>query len=121
MPCLGIRGAVCVEANTAEHIVKAAVQLLEEITKENQLNKDDVAAIIFTATKDLNSIYPAVAARSLGWDNTALMCTQEMDVRDSMPMCLRVLILWNTELTTLEIKHIYIGEARRLRPDLVKE
>jgi chorismate mutase len=32
----------------------------------------------------------------------------------------RVLIHWNTDLPQNEIKHVYMGEAARLRPNLSK-
>lgn len=119
--CRGIRGATTVPANTALDILQAASELLEKIVTVNQVGKDDVAAIIFTATPDLDAVYPAVAARQLGWTYTPLVCTQEMVVPGSLAQCLRILVMWNTDRTPKEIHHIYLNGARVLRPDLAEE
>lgn len=117
----GIRGAISVDENSVESILKAASELLESMVTINQLQKEDVSAVIFTTTSDLDAVYPAVAARKLGWTQTPLMCTQEMHVQGSMPRCLRVLVLWNTTKSAAQIHHVYLGEARKLRPDLLEE
>lgn len=119
--CRGIRGATTVPANTALDILQAATELLEKIVTANNVDKDDVAAIIFTATPDLDAVYPAVAARQLGWTMTPLVCTQEMVVPGSLSSCLRILVMWNTNLAPQEIHHIYLRGARVLRPDLAEE
>jgi chorismate mutase len=121
MRSLGIRGAINVENNTETAILAAARQLLQEVITQNQINPADLAAAIFTVTKDLNAAYPARAARELGWNHVPLMCMQEMDVPGSLPSCLRVLLLWNSEKNINQIQHVYLGSARALRPDLVKE
>jgi len=118
MVCRGIRGAITVEINSEDAILQATRQLLEKIVLANQLAIEDIAGIYFTATPDLNAAYPARAARELGWTNTALMCAQEMIVTDSLARSIRVLILWNTHVSSKDIKHIYLGDARSLRPDL---
>ncbi len=118
MACRGIRGAITVEENTAAAI-KAAVQaLLEQIVAANALDVADIASIIFTATPDLNAVYPAVVAREMGWVDTPLLCMQEMAVQGSLPRCIRVLLHWNTDRAQADIRHIYLGGARALRPDL---
>jgi chorismate mutase len=76
-----------------------------------------VASVLFTATPDLDAAYPAVAARQLGWTETALLCVQEMAVRGSLPRCIRVLIHWNTDRSQDQLHHVYLREAKRLRPD----
>lgn len=119
--CRGIRGATTVSANTALDILQAASELLEKIVTVNLVGKDDVAAIIFTATPDLDAVYPAVAARQLGWTYTPLVCTQEMVVPGSLAQCLRILVMWNTDRAPQEIHHIYLHGARVLRPDLSEE
>ncbi len=115
--CRGVRGAITVEANTADAILEAARELLEALIAANHIAPDDIASVLFTATPDLNAIYPAVAARQLGWHDVALNCVQEMDVPGSLPRCLRVLILWNTPLLPHDIHHLYLREAHILRPD----
>lgn len=118
MKVRGIRGAVQVEANTPEAILDAARRLITEMVRANGVEPDDVAAVIFTCTSDLNATFPAEAARALGWDRVPLLCSREMEVPGSMPRVLRVLMLVNTTLTQDEVVHVYLGEAERLRPDL---
>ncbi len=114
----GVRGATTVEANTADSIWSAARQLLEAVIEANDIQEDDVASVIFTTTPDLNAAYPAKAARDLGWHRTALMGMQEINAPDGIPMCLRILVHWNTEKTLDEIQHVYMRGAMALRPDL---
>lgn len=121
MNCQGIRGAICVDLNNEQKILEATRELLEHIVAANDLSAEDIASVIFTATSDLDAAYPARAAREMGWLNTPLLCTQEMDVMDSVSRCIRVLILWNTDRGPGQIRHVYLGEARKLRPDLAKE
>ena len=111
----GIRGATTVENNAKEEIISATKELLTQITKANNIDPDDVASVIFTTTKDLNAEFPAVAARMLGWTNTALICSHEMDVPGSLEKCIRILIHVNTEKSTQEIKHVYTKGAKNLK------
>ena len=125
MPCRGIRGAITVEHNKVEEILEATRVLLQAIVLKNDLSAgnitQDLVSVIFTMTKDLDAVYPAVAAREMGWTNVPLLCMQEMDVDGSLEQCIRVLIHWNTEREQSEMQHIYLGEARSLRPDLTEE
>lgn len=117
----GIRGATTVDGNTREAIVAAARELLEEMMQRNDARADDVASAWFTTTRDLDAEFPAVAARdALGWDNIALMCSQEMDVPGSLPRCLRILLHVNTQRNQNKIQHVYLRGAKVLRPDVVK-
>ncbi|MGC9397127.1 MAG: chorismate mutase [Anaerolineae bacterium] len=118
MACRGIRGAVTVEENTVAAIKAAVRTLLECIVAANVLDVADIASVIFTATPDLNAVYPAVAAREMGWVHTPLLCVQEMAVQENLPRCIRVLLHWNTECAQADLHHVYLGEARLLRPDL---
>ena len=120
MRCLGIRGATSVSDNTQNAIIAATRELLEEIVAKNDLSIDDVATVIFTVTPDLDATYPAHAARELGWVDTPLMCMQEMSVAGELPRCVRVLILWNSEQRAGQVRHVYLGAARSLRPDLLE-
>jgi chorismate mutase len=119
MACRGIRGAICVDINDAGAIVAATRELLERIVAANSVAVDDVASVIFTATPDLDAAYPARAARDMGWANVPLLCVQEMAVAGSLAHCIRVLVLWNTDRLADQIRHVYLGEARALRPDLM--
>ncbi len=115
---ISIRGATTVNSNTEDEILGATMELLKEIEVKNNIQKNKVINITFTATKDLDKIYPAVAARKLGYLNTALMCLQEMFVVGSLEKCIRVNILYNSEKTQEQAKHIYLKQAKKLRPDL---
>lgn len=116
----GIRGAITLEENSGVAIEKATIKLLKQLLDENKIEKEDIASVIFTLTHDLTAEFPAKSARIyLGWDDVPMICTQEIPVPDSIPMCLRVLILINTTLEKDEIKHIYLNGAKKLRPDLI--
>ena len=104
-------------ANTKEEILAATRELLQKMIQSNHLEKDTVASVLFTATPDLNAEFPALAARQLGWDDVPLLCAQEMDVPGSLPRCLRILILFNTEKKKEEIVHVYIRGAEVLRQE----
>jgi chorismate mutase len=119
--CRGVRGAITVDENSLEAILAATRTLLETIVAENGMAAAEIAGVTFTATADLDAVYPAVAARALGWVEVPLLCMQEMRVVGSLERCIRVLLHWNTDRTQAEIRHVYLGEARRLRPDLVRE
>ena len=120
LACRGVRGAITVEDNEARAILSATEELLQALIDANGLRQEDVASVIFTTTGDLDAVCPAVAARQLGWTRTALLCLQEMAVPGSLPRCIRVLVHWNTERAIDEIQHVYLREARCLRPDLVE-
>jgi len=118
MTCRGIRGAVCAESNRPDAILRATRSLLERIVIANELSTQDLASAIFTATPDLTAVYPARAAREMGWTHVPLLCIQEMAVEGSLERCIRVLIHWNTERPPEAVSHVYLGKARGLRPDL---
>ncbi len=120
MPCRGVRGATIADANTPEDILKATLQLLALMIRQNNILQEDVASAIFSTTVDLNAEFPALAARQLGWFHVPLLCNHELDVPGSIRRCVRILLLWNTEKTADEIVHVYIKGAERLRPDLSK-
>ena len=115
--CRGIRGATTADANTREAILAATREMLALLIEQNRLQPDDIASAIFSTTPDLNAEFPAVAARDLGWVDTALLCTHEMAVPGSLPRCNRVLIHWNTSCRADEVRHVYIRGARSLRPE----
>lgn len=119
MPTRGIRGATVVEQDQAETILQATQDLLLAILEANPtLKTADLASVFFSVTGDLVSIYPAQAARELGWDEVPLLCSREIPVPGSLPRCIRVLLHWNTKLPQHAIRHVYLGAAAELRPDL---
>lgn len=115
MKCRGIRGATTVDTNTGEDILAAARELLQEMIQANGFEEEDIASIHFTTTPDLNATFPAAAARELGLTQVPMLCGHEMGVPGSLPMCLRILILINTEKSAEEIVHTYIKGAKELR------
>ena len=117
MVCRGVRGATTVTSNDKEEMLAATRELLYLIIRANKMEANDIASAIFTTTQDLNATYPALGARQMGWYDVALMCGHEMNVPGGLPMCIRVLIHWNTTQTQKEIVHIYLREAKSLRPD----
>lgn len=117
MPCRGVRGATTAEENSPESILKATRELLALMIRQNDIQPEDVASAIFSTTTDLDAQFPALAARQLGWLDVALMCVHELDVPGSLRQCIRILLHWNTHKKPEEIVHIYVKEARRLRPD----
>lgn len=115
----GLRGATTVVSDQPAEILEATRELLEALQLSNpQMHSEDIASVLFTLTPDLVSAYPAMAARQLGWTQVPLMCAQEIPVPDALQYCIRVLILWNTDLPQAQIRPIYLRQAVRLRPDL---
>jgi chorismate mutase len=114
----GIRGATTAAVNDTPTVLDATRELLTEITRANGVEPDEVAAVFFAVTPDLNAVYPAEAARQLGWTVVPLLSCADIDVPGSVPRCIRVLILWNTPRAQDEIVHVYLRDAAGLRPDL---
>ena len=111
----GIRGAITVDENTPEAIGSATIKLLQEILKRNNIEQSSISHAIFTLTKDLNADFPAKYARiNLKWKNVPMMCYNELDVPDSLKMCLRVLIVINCG-ENFEPEFVYLGGAESLR------
>ena len=113
--CRGLRGATTASENTKEAILEATKELLTELQKTNSFELDDIAAIFFTTTQDLNAVFPAAAARQMGWEDVPLICGHEMNIPDSLPMCTRVMLLINTDKKPQEMAHLYLREAKNLR------
>ena len=119
MPIRGVRGATIAKEDQPEAILSATSELLLEMLRLNRsMRSEDIASAFFTVTGDLRSTFPAAAARQIGWEAVPLMCTQEIPVPGSLPRCIRVLLHWNTALGQSEIRHVYLGAAAGLRPDL---
>lgn len=122
MTTIAIRGATTVSKNEKVTILEATKELLISILKENKIEIKEISSILFTATKDITKVYPAVAAREIGITEAALMCMQEMYVEGSLPMCIRVMVQIEQKSAhrDLSIKHIYLHGATKLRPDLAQ-
>ena len=115
--CRGVRGATTVDSNTREEVLRRTREMLALMIRLNGIQPDEVAAALFTTTADVNSEFPAFAARQLGWLNAALMCGHEMAVPGALGMCIRVLVFWNTDRAAADLHHVYVRGARHLRPD----
>lgn len=119
MAIRGIRGATTVEADRSEAVLMATRELLQEILERNGIRDfDDIVSAVFTTTPDLTSTFPAEAARSLGMRHVPLLCASEIAVPGSMPRCVRVLLHVETPRQPQEVVHVYLREAKRLRPDV---
>jgi chorismate mutase len=117
MRLFALRGATSVEHDEGPAILKATEELLKEILDRNALTPDDVVSCIFTSTSDLTAEYPAVAARAIGFNAVPLLCAQELAVPGSLPRVVRLLMHFYAP-DDHEVRHVYHGEARRLRLDL---
>ena len=117
----GVRGAITVEKNEKIEIIAATQELLKMMIHSNKIVIDDIAAIIFSSTPDINSAHPATGARGVGLAEIPVFGTQEIDNPESVPRCIRILMLYNTEASLRDIKHIYLREAVKLRPDLIEK
>ena len=117
-PMRAIRGATTVDIDAPEQIRRATRELLETIVARNDFTSGDVISAIFTVTDDLRSEFPAHAARELGWLDVPLLCTMEIPVPGSLAKCIRVLLHIESAKARDEIRHVYLHDARSLRPDL---
>ena len=115
----GIRGAITVEEDTPEAIHQATRELLLKMLEANGIQSyEELAAVIFTVTEDLTSAFPAEAARQIGMHRVPLLSARAVPVPGSLPRVIRVLALWNTDTPQDRVRHVYLREAVRLRPDL---
>lgn len=115
---VSIRGAITLDKNNSEEIIEKTKELLLKMEEKNNIDRKNVVSILFSATKDLNAEYPAKAARILGYTRAGLMCFNEMDVVNNLEKCIRIMILYNGNLNQDCVKHVYLGKAKALRPDL---
>ncbi len=115
MACRGLRGATTAEDNTKEAVLEATRDLLERLVEANDLLTEDLAATFFTTSPDLNAEFPAAAARQMGWEYVPLICGHEMNVPGGLPLCIRVMVLVNTEKRQEEMTHLYLRDAKNLR------
>lgn len=120
MKVRAIRGATQLEADTSEAMKDAVVELLVEIFRENEITTDDLVSILFTATPDIHSDFPAAAARTLDLGVVPLICAQEIDVAGALPLVVRVMIHAYSNRNHSEIKHIYRRGAQALRKDIAQ-
>lgn len=120
MALRAIRGAIQLAADDPQQMGDGVVELLTTIIERNHLSTDDLVSVVFTATPDLRSEFPAVAARRLGLGDVPLLCAQEIDVADALPRVIRVMAYAETPLTRGEVSHVYLGGAQVLRRDIAQ-
>src|SRR5437868_7769288 len=119
MPVRGIRGATRPAANARDDILSATRELLGEILRANGIVAfDEIVSVLFTTTRDLTATFPAEAARELGMNLVPLLCASEIDVPGTLDRCVRVLLHLNTDTPPGDIVHVYLREAKSLRPDM---
>ncbi len=116
----GLRGATTAPANTGQAILDATAELLRALQETNGFQPEEVESAIFTSSPDLTAEYPARAARLLGWSDVPLLGAAEVAVPDGVPRCIRVLLHFYTTKPQRELKHMYLRDAAKLRPDRKK-
>jgi chorismate mutase len=115
----GIRGATTVTKNEEAEILRETVILLREIVERNDVIAENISNVWITMTNDLDATFPARAIREIeGWEMVPLMCSTEIPVKGSLPKCIRLMVQINTDKSQREIRHVYLNEAQKLRPDL---
>jgi chorismate mutase len=115
MTTKGIRGAITLDTNSVENLKECTIELLAEMVKRNNISTENISHVIFTTTNDINAEFPAKFARiNLGWNDVAMMCFHELDVPNSLTMCLRVLIVLNCSADFIP-QFVYLKGASNLR------
>jgi len=113
-----LRGATTVDEDTPEQVRSRTVALLAEMLAANDIDHDDLISVILTATGDIHSMFPALAAREYGLGDVPLLCARELDIEGATPFCIRILMHMTTERARDELHHIYLEGAADLRDDL---
>jgi chorismate mutase len=113
-----LRGATTVDEDTVEQIKERVQRLVVEMLEHNGVDKEDLISIVFTATDDIHSMFPATAAREVGLGDVPLLCARELEIAGGTPRCIRVLMHLTTQRSRAELHHVYLEGARGLRDDL---
>ncbi len=113
-----LRGATTIDDDEVDHLEDRVVALLREMLSRNGVDHEEIISILFTATDDVHSAFPAAAARTIGLGDVPLICARELDITDATPRCIRVMMhLW-TERSRADLRHVYLEGAKGLRDDL---
>ena len=120
MAVRGVRGAVMLQADDAEEMTEAVVELLTEMMRRNDLSEEDVISILFTATPDLHCAFPAAAARTLQLADVPLICAQELDVEGAPARVVRILAHVESDRPRSHVQHVYLRGAEVLRQDIAQ-
>lgn len=113
-----LRGATTIEVDTTEQIQQRTIELLEAMVERNAVEHEDIISILFTATDDIHSAFPATAARHAGFGDVPLICARELDIEDSTRMCIRIMMHITTTRARRDLRHVYLEGASGLRDDL---
>ena len=113
-----LRGATTVDEDTGEQVTGRVQALVQQMLERNGIAHDDLVSILFTATEDVTSVFPATAARAAGLGDVPLICARELSIRGGTPKCIRVLMHCYSERDRAELHHVYLEGARGLRDDL---
>ncbi len=120
MPVRAVRGATQLETDSRDHMLDRVAEMVRDVMASNDLDVEDFISIIFTATSDLVSEFPAYAARQLGFDDVPLICARELEIDRSMPRVVRMMAHVETDLGRKDVTHVYLHGAAALRRDLAK-
>lgn len=120
MTLRAIRGAIQLDVDEREHLLKSTAELLTKILHANEVENGQLVSILFTATPDITSEFPAVAARELSLGDVPLMCFVEMNVAGALPRVIRIMVMVDTEKSRAEIQHVYLRGAAALRLDIAQ-
>ncbi len=115
----GIRGAIVARGIGKNDVLEATEELLCQLVSDNDLAIEDIGAVLFSVTPDIQVAFPAAAARRLGWQYVPLFDCLEIGVEDGLAACIRVLVLAEMTVTQRDVRHVYLGGAQCLRPDLI--
>ncbi len=115
---LALRGATTLDVDQKDHLLERVRTLLSHMLEGNGIAHDDLISILFTATPDVHSVFPALAARQMGMGDVPLICAQELDIVGAKPLCIRVMMHVTSPRSRAELHHVYLEGARDLRDDL---
>jgi chorismate mutase len=113
-----LRGATTLDVDERDHLIARTQELMAAVFERNSLTEDDLISIVFTATDDLHTAFPAEAAREAGITHVPLMCARELEIEGGIPRCIRILVHAYTARAPQDLRHVYLHDARQLRTDL---
>lgn len=118
----GFRGATTVSENNEAEITEETKKLVLEMVRQNKIEPNAISHVFFSVTRDINATFPAKVARELpGWTHVPVMCMKEIDVPNSLKLCIRVMLVAETILKQDQVQHVFLNNAIKLRPDLINE
>ncbi len=120
MAVRAVRGATQLDDDDREQMLERVSEMVLDVMASNGLSVDDFISVIFTATSDLVSEFPAYAARQLGFGEVPLICARELEIAGSMPRVVRMMAHVETDLPRADVTHVYLHGAAALRSDLTR-